>query len=29
MENYDIENNLKIQIDINVENSISFKLNNI
>jgi hypothetical protein len=29
MENYDIENNLKIQIDINVENLISFELNNI
>jgi hypothetical protein len=29
MENHDIENNLKIQIDINVENSRSFELNNI
>jgi hypothetical protein len=29
MENYDIENNLKIHIDINVENLISFELNNI
>jgi len=29
MENYDIENNLKIQIDINEENLISFELNNI
>jgi len=29
MENHDIENNLKIQIDANVENSRSFELNNI